>query len=113
MEPNDLILIISQALVDNPEQVSVNEIESNNAAIIELAVAKSEIGKILGKEGRTVNAIRSILNAMDTPKPSTQHPAFNIADLLGSSFPESGRYTKGRSSPSDERGIWENNIGFL
>jgi predicted RNA-binding protein YlqC (UPF0109 family) len=64
MEPNDLILIIAQELVDNPEQVSVNKIESNNTVIIELAVAKSDIGKVLGKEGRTANAIRSILNAM-------------------------------------------------
>jgi predicted RNA-binding protein YlqC (UPF0109 family) len=64
MEPKDLILIIAQALVDYPEQVSVNKIESNNTVIIELAVAKSDIGKVLGKEGRTANAIRSILNAM-------------------------------------------------
>jgi predicted RNA-binding protein YlqC (UPF0109 family) len=64
MEPKDLILIIAQALVDYPEQVSVNKIESNNTVIIELTVAKSDIGKVLGKEGRTANAIRSILNAM-------------------------------------------------
>ena len=64
MEPKDLITQIAQALVDHPEQVSVNEIESNNTVIIELAVAKSDIGKVLGKEGRTANAIRSILNAM-------------------------------------------------
>ena len=64
MEPKDLILIIAQALVDYSEQVSVNKIESNNTVIIELAVAKSDIGKVLGKEGRTANAIRSILNAM-------------------------------------------------
>jgi hypothetical protein len=51
-------------LVDYPGQVSVNKIESNNTVIIELAVAKSDIGKVLGKEGRTANAIRSILNAM-------------------------------------------------
>ena len=64
MEPKDLILIIAQELVDNPERVSVNKIESNNTVIIELTVAKSDIGKVLGKEGRTANAIRSILNAM-------------------------------------------------
>jgi hypothetical protein len=64
MEPKDLILIIAQALVDYPEQVSVNKIESNNTVIIEPTVAKSDIGKVLGKEGRTANAIRSILNAM-------------------------------------------------
>ena len=64
MEPKDLILIIAQELVDHPEQVSVNKIESDNTVIIELTVAKSDIGKVLGKEGRTANAIRSILNAM-------------------------------------------------
>ena len=66
MESKDLITQIKgQALVDDPEQVSVNEIESNNNVIIELMVAKSDIGKVLGKEGRTANAIRFILNAMD------------------------------------------------
>jgi uncharacterized protein len=66
MEPKHLILIIAQALVDHPEKVSVNEIESNNTIIIiiELTVSKGDIGKVIGKEGRTANAIRSILNAM-------------------------------------------------
>jgi predicted RNA-binding protein YlqC (UPF0109 family) len=64
MEPKDLILIIAQELVDNPERVSVNKIESNNTVIIELTVAKSDIGKVLGKAGRTIDAIRSILNAL-------------------------------------------------
>jgi predicted RNA-binding protein YlqC (UPF0109 family) len=64
MESKDLITQIAQALVDDPEQVSVNEIESNNTVIIELMVAKSDIGKVFGKEGRTANAIRFILNAM-------------------------------------------------
>jgi predicted RNA-binding protein YlqC (UPF0109 family) len=64
MEPKDLILIIAQELVDDPEQVSINEIESNSTIIIELKVSKGDIGKVIGKEGRTVNAIRSILNAM-------------------------------------------------
>ena len=64
MEPKDLITQIAQALVDHPEQVSVNEIESNNTVIIELTVAKSDIGKVIGKEGRTADAIRSILNAL-------------------------------------------------
>jgi uncharacterized protein len=64
MEPKDLILIIAQELVDHPEQVSVNGIESDNTIVLELTVSKSDIGKVIGKEGRTVNAIRSILNAM-------------------------------------------------
>ena len=64
MDPKDLITLIVKALVDNPEQVSINEIESNNTIIIELKVAKEDLGKIIGKQGRTSNAIRSILNAM-------------------------------------------------
>jgi len=51
-------------LVDYPEQISVNEIESNNTVVIELKVAKGDIGKVFGKQGRNVNAIRTILNAM-------------------------------------------------
>jgi uncharacterized protein len=64
MDPKDLIQIIAQELVDHPEQVSVNEVESNNTIIIELTVFKGDIGKVIGKEGRTIDAIRSILNAM-------------------------------------------------
>jgi hypothetical protein len=64
MDLKDLITLIAKALVDNPEQVSINEIESNNTIIIELKVAKGDLGKIIGKQGRTANAIRSILSAM-------------------------------------------------
>jgi len=64
MDAKDLITLIAKALVDNPEQVSINEIESNNTIIIELKVAKGDLGKIIGKQGRTANAIRSILSAM-------------------------------------------------
>jgi hypothetical protein len=60
----DMILTIAHALVDNPEQVSVNEVESNNTIIIELTVSKGDIGKVIGKEGRNIDAIRTILNAI-------------------------------------------------
>ncbi len=49
----DLLIRIAQALVDDPEQVQVNEIESAQAVVLELRVAKSDIGKIIGKQGRT------------------------------------------------------------
>ena len=58
----DLISTIARALVDNPEQVSVTEIEGAHTSILELKVAKSDIGKVLGKQGRTVRAIRTILS---------------------------------------------------
>jgi len=58
-----LLIQIAQALVDNPEQVQVNEIVSTQTVVLELRVAKSDMGKVIGKQGRTANAIRSILNA--------------------------------------------------
>ncbi len=58
-----LVEYIVQALVDNPEQIIIAERTGRNTTIIELAVAKEDIGKVIGKEGRTINAIRTILNA--------------------------------------------------
>jgi predicted RNA-binding protein YlqC (UPF0109 family) len=54
---------IVQALVDSPEEVQVNEIVSTQTVILELRVAKSDRGKIIGKQGRMANAIRAVLNA--------------------------------------------------
>jgi uncharacterized protein len=59
----DLINYIAQALVDHPEQVSVNEIEGSQTSVLELKVAKEDIGKVIGKQGRTARAMRTILNA--------------------------------------------------
>jgi uncharacterized protein len=60
----DLIILIAQALVDYPEQVSINEVDDGNTVVYELTVAKSDIGKIIGKQGRTADAIRSVLNSV-------------------------------------------------
>jgi predicted RNA-binding protein YlqC (UPF0109 family) len=54
----DLITMIAQALVDQPEHVLVVEIEGSQSSVLELSVAKSDMGKILGKQGRTAQAIR-------------------------------------------------------
>ena len=59
----DLINYIAQALVDHPEQVSVNEIEGSQTSVLELKVAKEDMGKVIGKQGRTARAMRTILNA--------------------------------------------------
>ena len=59
----DLIKEIVQALVDQPDQVSVSEIKSENTTVLELQVAKSDMGKVIGKQGRNVQAIRTILGA--------------------------------------------------
>jgi uncharacterized protein len=59
----DLIDYIARALVDNPEQVSVSEIEGNQTAVLSLKVAKEDLGKVIGKQGRTARAMRTILSA--------------------------------------------------
>ena len=59
----DLINYLAQALVDHPEQVSVTEIEGNQTTVLELKVAKEDVGKVIGKQGRTARAMRTILSA--------------------------------------------------
>ena len=59
----DLVSFIAQALVDNPDDVSVSEIEGEQTSVIELRVAKDDLGKIIGKHGRTAQSIRTILSA--------------------------------------------------
>ena len=59
----ELIEIIAKALVDYPNEVHVSEVEGANSLVIELKVAKSDIGKVIGKQGRTAQSMRTILNA--------------------------------------------------
>jgi len=59
----ELIKYIAQAMVDHPEQVEVSEVEGDRVSILELRVAKADVGKIIGKQGRNVRAIRAILGA--------------------------------------------------
>ena len=59
----ELIDYIARALVDNPDEVSVSEIEGNQTSVLELKVAKEDLGKVIGKQGRTAQAIRTILSA--------------------------------------------------
>jgi hypothetical protein len=59
----DLISEIVKALVDQPDQVTVNETEGGHTIVLELRVAKSDMGKVIGKKGRNVGAIRTILSA--------------------------------------------------
>ncbi len=62
----ELIEHIAKALVDYPEKVEVNEIEGQQTSVIELKVAKEDLGKIIGKQGRTARAMRTILSAAST-----------------------------------------------
>ena len=59
----DLISDIVKAMVDQPEQVSIVEIEGEHTNVLELRVAKSDMGKVIGKQGRNAQAIRAILSA--------------------------------------------------
>jgi hypothetical protein len=60
----EMIERIARALVDQPEQVSVKEVGGPHTAILELTVAKVDIGKIIGKQGRTVGALRTLVSAV-------------------------------------------------
>ncbi len=58
----EIVEYIAKALVDEPDQVRVSEISSAKTSVIELSVAKEDIGKVIGKQGRTAIALRTILN---------------------------------------------------
>ena len=62
----DLILLMAKMLVDRPEEVQVNEIRGDQTSVIELTVAKEDLGKVIGKDGRTARAMRTILTAAST-----------------------------------------------
>jgi predicted RNA-binding protein YlqC (UPF0109 family) len=59
----ELVELIAKALVDNPDKVQVTQLDGEQTSIIELKVSPEEIGKIIGKQGRTAQAIRVILGA--------------------------------------------------
>ena len=65
-ELKDLIEYVSKALVDMPDQVEVSEVEGEQTTVVELKVDKSDLGKVIGKQGRTARALRTILNAAST-----------------------------------------------
>ena len=59
----ELIKCIAQSLVDNPDKVEVTEVIGEQSSVIELRVAKEDLGKVIGKQGRTAQSIRTILSA--------------------------------------------------
>jgi predicted RNA-binding protein YlqC (UPF0109 family) len=65
-ELRNLVEVMAKALVDFPEQVTVAEVEGEQTTVIELKVAKEDLGKIIGKEGRTARSLRTILAAVST-----------------------------------------------
>lgn len=62
----ELVTMIARALVDKADEVEVTEIEGEQTTVIELKVAKDDLGKVIGKQGRTARAIRTILGAAST-----------------------------------------------
>lgn len=64
MVMKELIQYIVRAVVDNPDEVYVSEIEGGQTTVLELKVAKSDLGKVIGKQGRNAQAIRTILSAV-------------------------------------------------
>jgi predicted RNA-binding protein YlqC (UPF0109 family) len=66
LDLKELIKFIAQALVDYPEEVEVSEIAGSTTSVIELKVAKEDLGKVIGKQGRTARAMRTILSAAST-----------------------------------------------
>jgi len=62
----ELITQIARALADNPDEVQVREVEGEQTSVIELKVAKGDLGKVIGKQGRTARAMRIILSAAST-----------------------------------------------
>ena len=66
MQMDQLVTQIAQFLVDRPEDVLVNAIEGNQTMVLELRVAKEDIGKVIGKQGRTVQAMRTLIGAFSS-----------------------------------------------
>lgn len=63
---NELIGIIAQQLVDNPHEVNVSSIQGDQITVYELRVAKTDIGKVIGRRGRNASALRTIMNAVSS-----------------------------------------------
>jgi predicted RNA-binding protein YlqC (UPF0109 family) len=59
----DLVLYLARSLVEHPEQVEVQEIEEPDALVYELKVAESDLGRVIGRQGRTAKALRTVLSA--------------------------------------------------
>lgn len=59
----ELVLYLAKSLVNNPDAVEVKETEGETASVLELKVAKEDLGRIIGRQGRTAKSIRTILNA--------------------------------------------------
>lgn len=74
----ELVEFIARSLVDHPEQIAVHEISGRQMSVLELRTAKDDLGKIIGKDGRNVDAIRTIMNAV-----ASKLKTRAVLDILG------------------------------
>lgn len=74
----DLILAIAQALVDSPENVEVIEVNGGNTSIFQLKVSKADMGKVIGREGKTAQAMRTVISAA-----SNKYHRNSILEIVG------------------------------
>ena len=74
----DLLTYIVRELVDKPEEVSVAAVKGNHTSVLELTVAKEDIGKVIGKHGRTAQAIRTIISSVSAKE--KKRTVFEIMD---------------------------------
>ena len=64
MQQKELVEFIARSLVDNPDEVAVREVEGEQTSVLELSVAREDLGKVIGKQGRAARAIRTLLGAV-------------------------------------------------
>jgi len=69
----ELITVIAQALVDKPDAVEVSEVEGPQTTVLELKVAKEDLGKVIGKQGKTAKALRTIIGAASAKMKKRTH----------------------------------------
>ena len=63
---SELIVYIAKALVDKPDEVTIEEFDTDQGTVLELTVAREDLGKVIGKQGRTARAMRTVLSAAST-----------------------------------------------
>lgn len=83
MALKSLVEYIAKSLVDHPDQVDVNEIEGEKTTILELRVAEDDLGKIIGRHGRTAKAMRTVINAA-----ATKESKRAVLEILESDHPK-------------------------
>ena len=82
----DLVEFMAKSLVDNPDDVEVSEVVGEQTTVVELKVAKEDLGKVIGKQGRTARSMRTILNAASTKLNTMREAGLQKRISLNSKF---------------------------